>query len=70
MAPPNTQLWRMADRLAGGQLAQRITDLRSRGLGHEQISRQLFADHGIEVTRQTIATWTATLDQPDPAEVA
>lgn len=69
MASPNTQLWRMADRLAGGNLAQRIDELRSRGLGHEQISRQLYADHGIEVTRQTVATWITTLDKPETAAV-
>lgn len=49
--------FRMADRLADGKLAEIITTYRLEGLSFDDIARRLFADHGIEVTRQTIANW-------------
>jgi intein-encoded DNA endonuclease-like protein len=55
-------LFRMADRLAGGQLEEALLSMRSAGLSYDEISRRLFADHGIEVTRQTIANWLTSLD--------
>lgn len=67
MATPNSQLWRMADRLAGGELAETIGKLRSEGVGHELISRRLYADFGIEATRQTVASWCDTLDRAEAA---
>lgn len=67
MAEPNTHLWRMADRLAGGELASTISRFRAEGFGLENISRRLFADHGIEVTRQTLASWCEQLDRAEAA---
>ena len=54
---PESRYWRMADRLTDGHLAEILNDHRARNLGYEDIARRLFADHGIEVTRQTVATW-------------
>ncbi len=62
MAIPTSSHWRNADKLAGGRLAEIISDLRSAGLSPEAISRRLFSDHDIEVTRQTIYSWCATLE--------
>lgn len=53
----DTPQYRMADRLCDGNLAKIILDYRRAGKSYEQISRQLYADFGIEVTRQTCAAW-------------
>ena len=47
----------MADVLAGGRLAAIITEHRDAGRSLNDISRQLHADYGIEVSGQTIANW-------------
>lgn len=51
----------MADRLAAGELAAILRQERGEGKGYEAICRKLFADHGIEVTGQTIANWCDAL---------
>lgn len=56
----------MADRLADGQLADIIAEGRASGLSYDEIGRRLYADFGIEVTRQTLANW----DSPEPTEAA
>ena len=61
---PNTRHWRMSDRLADGNLATDIRTLREEGHGYDHIGRTLYRWHGIEVTRQTVATWARTLDEP------
>lgn len=57
-----TAQYRMADRLTGGSLADLLTKLRGQAVSYEGIARQLFADFGIEVTRQTVANWVAELE--------
>lgn len=57
----------MAERLAGGGLADKIAHLRAEGAGHELISKTLYAEHGIEVTRQTIYSWCEQLDRAEAA---
>jgi len=47
----------MADRLAGGKLALIIAAYKAEGLSLDAIARRLYADFGIEVTRQTVANW-------------
>ena len=69
MAAPTSSVWRMADTLAGGKLAERIAELRADDASPDRIARQLYADHGIEVTRQTIYSWLAILDT-DPVDAA
>lgn len=56
-----TATFRMADRLAGGNLAETIRDLRSEGLSADDISRRLFAELGVEVTGRTIGRWLPTI---------
>lgn len=53
----DTQQFRMADRLTEGQLTAILTAHRTNGRSYEEISRRLWAEHGIEVTRQTVARW-------------
>ena len=55
----------MADRMADGRLVAIITDLRSAGLSCERIARRLYAEHGIEVTGQTLRRWLRQIDQAD-----
>lgn len=62
-----TAQYRMADRLAGGRLAEIIAERRAEGKSFDHITRELFAEHGIEVTRQTLANWADALDEPDKA---
>lgn len=57
--------WRMANRLAGGDLDAKLSRLRARGLSLDRIAGQLAADHGIEVTATTLAKWISALP---PAE--
>jgi arginine repressor len=47
----------MADRLAQGRLAVIVAQWRSEGQSHEAIARRLYAEYGIEVTRQTLSKW-------------
>ena len=56
MRKPSTQ-YRMADKLANGKLGEILTAGRMGGQSYDDIARRLYADHGIEVTRQTIANW-------------
>lgn len=53
--------YRMADRLAGGNLAETLRRLSDEGLNNGAISRQLFADYGIEVSIPTVGAWLAIL---------
>lgn len=54
---PASPTFRMADRLAQGQLAEFIAEQRAAGRSHEAVARELFAKFGVEVTRQTVANW-------------
>ncbi len=54
--------WRMADRLADGQLATILLRLRSQDQTYDTISAHLMDEYGIEVTRQTIASWVRVLE--------
>lgn len=57
-----TPLYRMADRLAGGELEQVLADMRAQGFSYDEISRRLYANYGIEVTRQTVANWLTSME--------
>lgn len=62
--------YRMADRLAKGRLAEILLAFKAEGVSFDQASRILFADHGIEATRQTIAVWTETAERDAEAASA
>lgn len=58
----DTPQFRMADRLVGGKLVAILSERRARNDSFERIARDLFAEHGIEVTRQTVASWWKALE--------
>lgn len=62
-----TPTYRMADRLAQGQLAGHLLALRSAGFSHNRIAAQLLADHGIEITGTTVAVWLTQIEQETAA---
>lgn len=51
----------MADRMADGSLAQIIADRRDAGDSFDQVAKHLYAEHGIDVSGQTVANWTAAM---------
>ncbi len=51
----------MADRVLEGQLLSVLTGLYSETRSWEEVSRRLFAEHGIRVTGQTLRRWNADL---------
>lgn len=60
-SPPRSTAYRMADRLLDGKLAEVLAEGRSAGRSFEEISRRLFADHGIEAPSQTLRSWARQL---------
>jgi len=58
----DTQQFRMADRLAEGNLSALLVQYRTEeGRSLEEIVRRLYAEYGIEVTRQTLDKWCRSL---------
>lgn len=53
----DSSLYRMADQVCDGNLAQIISDLRADGLSYGQVAKRLYANHGIDVSGQTVANW-------------
>jgi hypothetical protein len=61
MTQPNRSAqYRMADRLAGGKLADELARHAAEGRSLRQICSHLYADYGIEVSAKTVQVWTAT----------
>lgn len=54
----------MANRLTDGRLASILRERRERNQSFETISRELYAEFGVEVTGQTVANWYARLAEP------
>lgn len=70
MPTPQSSSYRMADRLVGGHLAERIQEMREGGLTFEQIARDLHGEAGIEVTSSTVRAWARTLGIHTPDRAA
>lgn len=70
MALPNSSTYRMADRLAGGELAAIILGRRAEGISLDRIRTLLAVEHGIEVSRPTLANWLDELAPAADAEAA
>lgn len=51
----------MADRMAGGSLSAILTGLKASGASFDTIAKRLYADHGIDVSSQTVANWLSVL---------
>ena len=58
---PDSRSWRMADRLAGGQLEAILRGHMRAGLSLAATGKRLYADHGIEVSVTTLSKWVADL---------
>ena len=54
-------VFRMADRMADGRLASIIVAYHAEGHPAEHISRLLWAEHGIDVSGQTLRRWLPLL---------
>lgn len=57
--PKKSPVWIMANTLTEGRMVEILEGYRAEGHGFDAISRRLFAEYGIEVTRQTVAKWCA-----------
>lgn len=62
MAVGPSEKFRMADRLAYGQLEEILKRRRAEGASFAVLSRELFVEFGIEVTGQTLSTWWKSLE--------
>jgi hypothetical protein len=56
VARPST--FPLVDRILDGRLAEYIATARENGDSFERIARNLHADHGIDVTGETIRKWS------------
>jgi len=63
----NRPVWKMADRMTGGQLADIIRHERKRGMSYDEIMRFLYANYGIEITRTTLIKWGKEIREADEA---
>lgn len=55
----------MADRLSGGRLADILSDFVTEGMAWERMAKQLYVDHGVEVTGETLRKWHSLLVDAD-----
>jgi hypothetical protein len=66
-----TAAYRMAERMVGGGLLDIVRRELVAGRSPEEISRQLYADHGVEVSGRTLRRWLEESEaQPPEPEVA
>lgn len=56
-----SRIFPLADRVLGGQLAQRLRDQRMTGASYDAIARQLSSE-GIEVSGETVRSWCLDLE--------
>lgn len=68
--PMRSPVYRMADQMAGGQLADEMARLYADSHSWEDVSRVLFATYGVRVTGQTLRRWAAFLFETADTEVA
>lgn len=60
-SPPKSTVWLLVDKLADGNLEERIRTLRAEGLSWEMIARSLHADFGTAVSHETVRSWARQL---------
>lgn len=58
-------VWRMANRMCGGQLAEIMRFERARGESYDAISKFLDRTYGVDVTKNTIANWAIEIAKAD-----
>lgn len=64
---PTSHTWRMANTLAGGNLAETLRKLDAEGLSLRAIAERIKADHQIDVTHMAIRNWLAVLNDDEAA---
>lgn len=57
MSAPTSAAWQMGDRLAGGQLAEVLLDMRASGQSWPDIARNLHTSFGVVAHVSTLADW-------------
>lgn len=60
----------MADRLSDGRLAEIIAERRAAGDSFDQIAKHIYADHGVDVSGQTVANWWGVISKVRPTDGA
>lgn len=55
----------MADRLTDGALATILRQMRAEGESFGTIAKRLYAEHGVDVTAQTVVNWIGALNKQD-----
>ncbi|HEV2071054.1 MAG TPA: hypothetical protein VGR26_14790 [Acidimicrobiales bacterium] len=60
--------FQMADRLLNGRLREVLGELYLDTRSWEEVSRRLYAEHGVRVTGQTLRRWNAELQISDVVE--
>lgn len=63
-----TPQFRMANQVVGGRLNEILAGYQAAGHPPEHISRLLFAEHELAVSRQTLVRWLDALDSPADAD--
>ena len=58
----------MAERLADGDLLTILRQMKADGDTFVTMSKRLYADHGIDVSAQTVANWWAQITKSDLAQ--
>lgn len=58
--PNRSHAFRMANNLTGGRLEEIVRGQLAEERSHEQVSRQIFADFGVEVSGSTLRRWFPT----------
>ena len=61
MTAPKGGTYRMANRLADGNLPRLLAEHRAEGTSWDDITRQLHTTYGIEVTAETLRRWAEQL---------
>jgi len=59
--------FRMADRVVEGQLETILRDAYGQDRNWEQVSRRLYAEHGLSISGQTLRRWARQLGITDKA---
>ncbi len=52
-----TSTYPLVDQILGGNLAKTLTDWREEGLTYRQMSDRLKAEHGVDISIETVRRW-------------
>jgi hypothetical protein len=55
--------YELADIRTDGHLAELVATARTAGASWRSIARRLYADHGVDVTEQTLRNWFTEVEQ-------